>query len=326
MQLNKAKAMKRKLTAATAIALAVTLLLTACGALPVEPTPAEMTETPDVTSAETPVAAAPPEEAAGRAVPDTMALPDTPFEPESYWLAGPFGDGGQALLLMSADGRFKCWYNYFFEESGTGWEDIVGGSFTEAEAAAIVDGETLALEYCSASDKPRPERFTAITRAEALRAHRDMPYNDELSLPVPTRTGRDEWEATPGVRFLEQMGNFISYEYLGADVSYELWDGTLSLSCFTAGSPDFPFSVRGVGIGSSGEDVLASFPSDVLSLADAGEHHTFYGGLFGCMGAWNTGDDWRGDVIMVSDGRTITRFILDVDGTVYRIEFWNSVD
>ena len=59
MQLNKAKAMKRKLTAATAIALAVTLLLTACGALPVEPTPAEMTETPDVTSAETPVAAAP---------------------------------------------------------------------------------------------------------------------------------------------------------------------------------------------------------------------------------------------------------------------------
>ena len=118
-----------------------------------------------------------------------MALPDTPFEPESYWLAGPFGDGGQALLLMSADGRFKCWYNYFFEESGTGWEDIVGGSFTEAEAAASVDGETLALEYCSASDKPRPERFTAITRAEALRAHRDMPYNDELSLPVPTRAG-----------------------------------------------------------------------------------------------------------------------------------------
>ena len=85
--------------------------------------------------------------------------------------------------------------------------------------------------------------------------------------------------------------------------------------------------MRGVGIGSSGEDVLASFPSDVLSLADAGEQHTFYGGLFGCMGAWSTGDDWRGgDVIMVSDGRTITRFILDGDGTVYRIEFWNSVD
>ena len=303
------------------------LLLPACGedapSAAALPAPAAELITPGPASA--PVAAAPPEEAAGRAVPDTMALPDTPFEPESYWLAGPFGDGGQALLLMSADGRFKCWY--FFEEPGTGWEDIVGGSFTEAEAAAIVDGETLALEYCSASDKPRPERFTAITRAEALRAHCDMPYNDELSLPVPTRTGRDEWEATPGVRFLEQMGNFISYEYLGADVSYELWDGTLLLSGFTAGSPDFPFSVRGVGIGSSGEDVLASFPSDVLSLADAGEHHTFYGGLFGCMGAWNTGDDWRGgDVIMVSDGRTITRFILDGDGTVYRIEFWNSVD
>ena len=304
------------------------LLLPACGegapSAAAPPAPAAELITPGPASV--PDATVSPEAASCRAVPDTMALPDTPFEPESYWLAGPFGDGGQALLLMSADGRFKCWYNYFFEESGTGWEDIVGGSFTEAEAAASVDGETLALEYCSASDKPRPERFTAITRAEALRAHRDMPYNDELSLPVPTRTGRDEWEATPGVRFLEQMGNFISYEYLGADVSYELWDGTLLLSGFTAGSPDFPFSVRGVGIGSSGEDVLASFPSDVLSLADAGEHHTFYGGLFGCMGAWNTGDDWRGDVIMVSDGRTITRFILDGDGTVYRIEFWNSVD
>ena len=305
------------------------LLLPACGegapSAAAPPAPAAELITPGPASV--PDATVSPEAASCRAVPDTMALPDTPFEPESYWLAGPFGDGGQALLLMSADGRFKCWYNYFFEEPGTGWEDIVGGSFTEAEAAASVDGETLALEYCSASDKPRPERFTAITRAEALRAHRDMPYNDELSLPVPTRAGRDEWEAMPGVRLIEQMGNFISYEYLGADVSYELWDGTLSLSGFTAESPDFPFSVRGVGIGSSGEDVLASFPSDVLSLADAGEQHTFYGGLFGCMGAWNTGDDWRGgDVIMVSDGRTITRFILDGDGTVYRIEFWNSVD
>lgn len=305
------------------------LLLPACGegapSAAAPPAPAAELITPGPASV--PDATVSPEAASCRAVPDTMALPDTPFEPESYWLAGPFGDGGQALLLMSADGRFKCWYNYFFEESGTGWEDIVGGSFTEAEAAASVDGETLALEYCSASDKPRPERFTAITRAEALRAHRDMPYNDELSLPVPTRAGRADWEAMPGVRLIEQMGNFISYEYLGADVSYELWDGTLSLSGFTAESPDFPFSVRGVGIGSSGEDVLASFPSDVLSLADAGEQHTFYGGLFGCMGAWNTGDDWRGgDVIMVSDGRTITRFILDGDGTVYRIEFWNSVD
>lgn len=188
------------------------LLLPACGegapSAAAPPAPAAELITPGPASV--PDATVSPEAASCRAVPDTMALPDTPFEPESYWLAGPFGDGGQALLLMSADGRFKCWYNYFFEEPGTGWEDIVGGSFTEAEAAASVDGETLALEYCSASDKPRPERFTAITRAEALRAHRDMPYNDELSLPVPTRAGRADWEAMPGVRLIEQMGNFIS--------------------------------------------------------------------------------------------------------------------
>ena len=92
------------------------LLLPACGedapSAAALPAPAAELITPGPASA--PVAAAPPEEAAGRALPDTMALPDTPFEPESYWLAGPFGDGGQALLLMSADGRFKCWYNYIF--------------------------------------------------------------------------------------------------------------------------------------------------------------------------------------------------------------------
>ena len=140
-----------------------------------------------------------PEEASRRPVPDTMTLPDTGFEPESYWLAEPFGDSGQALLLMAGDGQFKCWYNCRTDEVNTGWDDIVGNSFTDSEAAASVDGETLALEYYAASDTPRPARFTATTRDEALRAHSDMPYNDEISLPLPEIITRAEWEATPGV-------------------------------------------------------------------------------------------------------------------------------
>ena len=314
----------------------VLLLLTACGVPAAEPTP-------DVTAdAASPVAAAPepsagpvetisPEEASRRAVPETMTLPDTPFEPESYWLAEPFGDGSQALLLMSAAGRFKCWYNYWFEHPDTLWRDIVGNSFTEAEAAANVDGGTLTLKYAESADTPRPERFTAITRDDALRAHRDMPYNDELCLPLPTRVERAEWEATPGVTpvsYSELGADGAVYEYMGARVTFDAMSGApLYLSGFNTESADFPFKLRGVGIGSSGEDVLASFPSNVRSLTAAGEHHTFYGSDFGYMGTWDTDDDWRGgDVIMVSDGWTITRFILDENGTVYKIEFWNSVD
>ena len=154
----------------------VLLLLTACGVPAAEPTPdvtadaASPVAAPEPSAA--PVETISPEEASRRAVPETMTLPDTPFEPESYWLAEPFGDGSQALLLMSAAGRFKCWYNYWFEHPDTLWRDIVGNSFTEAEAAANVDGGTLTLKYAESADTPRPERFTAITHERAARTPR----------------------------------------------------------------------------------------------------------------------------------------------------------
>lgn len=313
------------------------LFLTACGAPAAEatpsasPVPSSPLDLITPGTASVPIETVSPERASSRAVPETMTLPDVGFEPESYWFAEPFGDGGQALLLRSGDGRFKCWYDYWFEYPDTGWKDLVGGSFTEAEAAASVAGGALTLEYAETADTPRPERFTAITRDEALRAHRDMPYNDELSLPVPERVGRGAWEATPGVTPVSYSEGGVSgavYEYMGATVTFDAMSGApLYFSGFTTESAAFPFKVRGVGIGSSGENVLASFPSNVLTLADAGEHHTFYGGYFGYMGTWDTDDDWRGgDVIMVSDGWTITRFILDENGTVYKIEFWNSAD
>ena len=313
------------------------LLLTACGAPAAEatpsasPVPSSPLDLITPGTASVPIETVSPERASSRAVPETMTLPDAGFEPESYWFAEPFGDGGQALLLMSGDGRLKCWDDYWVEYPDTGWKDLVGGSFTEAEAAASVAGGALTLEYAETADTPRPERFTAITRDEALRAHRDMPYNDELSLPVPERVGRGEWEATPGVTPVSYSEGGVSgavYEYMGATVTFDAMSGApLYFSGFTTESAAFPFKVRGVGIGSSGENVLASFPSNVLTLADAGEHHTFYGGYFGYMGTWDTDDDWRGgDVIMVSDGWTITRFILDEAGIVYKIEFWNSAD
>ena len=330
------------------------LLLTACGAPAAEatpsasPVPSSPLDLITPGTASVPIETVSPERASSRAVPETMTLPDAGFEPESYWFAEPFGDGGQALLLMSGDGRFKCWYSSWHEHPEIDWINLTGGSFTEAEAEAAAEGEALTLEYAESwdsprperfsaasyeealaaflaasvaggaltleyaetADTPRPERFTAITRDEALRAHRDMPYNDELSLPVPERVGRGEWEATPGVTPVSYSEGGVSgavYEYMGATVTFDAMSGApLYFSGFTTESAAFPFKVRGVGIGSSGENVLASFPSNVLTLADAGEHHTFYGGYFGYMGTWDTDDDWRGgDVIMVKTAQCI---------------------
>ena len=39
-----------------------------------------------------------------------------------------------ALLLMSGDGRFKCWYSSWYEHPEIDWLNLTGGSFTEAEA------------------------------------------------------------------------------------------------------------------------------------------------------------------------------------------------
>lgn len=41
-----------------------------------------------------------------------------------------------ALLLMSGDGRFKCWYSSWYEHPEIDWLNLTGGSFTEAEAEA----------------------------------------------------------------------------------------------------------------------------------------------------------------------------------------------
>lgn len=188
------------------------------------------------------------------------SLPDAGFEPESFWLAEPFGDDGKALLLMAGDGRFKCWYSSWHEHPEIDWINLTGGSFTEAEAEAAAEGEALTLEYAESWDSPRPERFAAATYEEALAAFLDMPYNDEVVLPVPERVSRADWEATPGVTPLGADERYRRYEYLGAVVTYEYWDDTLILGGFTAETSDFPFAVRGLGIGSSLDEVFSRFP------------------------------------------------------------------
>lgn len=294
------------------------LLLAACGAEAVpevsEPTP-EPTPTPE--PAPTPVPASAP-----------ASLPDAGFEPESFWLAEPFGDGGKALLLMSGDGRFKCWHSSWREHPEHGGLYLVGGSFTEAEAMARVEENALALEYAESRDGLAPERFAAASYEEALAAFLDMPYNDEAVLPVPERISRADWEATPGVTPLEADERYRRYEYLGAVVTYEYWGDTLILDGFTAETSDFPFAVRGLGIGSTLDEVFSRFP-DVSSVqwSDPERYRCIYGGDIGLVGYWDAHDASRGGPdVSVSDGWTITRFIFNEDDRVYKIEFWASVD
>ena len=226
------------------------LLLTACAAeTPPEVSAPTPEPTPTVEPTPTPVPTSAP-----------ASLPDAGFEPESFWLAEPFGDGGKALLLMAADGRFKCWYSSWHEHPEIDWINLTGGSFTEAEAEAAAEDEALTLEYAESWDSPRPERFAAATYEEALAAFLDMPYNDEVVLPVPERVSRADWEATPGVTPLGADERYRRYEYLGAVVTYEYWDDTLILGGFTAETSDFPFAVRGLGIGSSLDEVFSRFP------------------------------------------------------------------
>lgn len=256
------------------------------------------------------------------------SLPDAGFEPESFWLAEPFGDGGKALLLMAADGRFKCWYSSWHEHPEIDWINLTGGSFTEAEAEAAAEGEALTLEYAESWDSPRPERFAAATYEEALAAFLDMPYNDEIVLPVPERVSRADWEATPGVTPLGADERYRRYEYLGAVVTYEYWDDTLILGGFTAETSDFPFAVRGLGIGSSLDEVFSRFPDgSSVQWSDPKRYRCIYGGDIGLVGYWDAYDTSRGGPdVSVSDGWTITRFIFDENDRVYKIEFWASVD
>lgn len=233
-----------------------------------------------------------------------------------------------ALLLMSGDGRFKCWHSSWREHPEHGGLYLVGGSFTEAEAEAAAEGEALTLEYAESWDSPRPERFSAASYEEALAAFLDMPYNDEVVLPVPERISRADWEATPGVTPLEADEWYRHYEYLGAVVTYECWGDTLTLDGFTSETPDFPFTVRGLGLGSTLDEVFSRFP-DVSSVqwSDPERYRCIYGGDIGLVGYWDAHDASRGGPdVSVSDGWTITRFIFNEDGRVYKIEFWASVD
>ena len=300
------------------LVLALTLILTACGTVtpPVESIDPSSLYDLITLPPQTPPAT-PTKESLSRELPEGFALPAEEFEPAAYYLAEPFGEQGSALLALSADGRFSCRYSSWRQNPENGRYER---RFTEAEAE--FDGAS--LTYFEPAETPRPESFRAVSPAEALSAWRDMPYNDEVSHPFPQWTGRAEWEKTPGVRLLYEMDDLAFYEYLGARVSYRTWDDKLWLSGFTTESADFPFSVRGLGIGSSLTEVLGGFPEMSDSRTENPEkYRLLYGGELGFVGNYSDHNDCT---VSVSDSVTLTRFYFDEGDAVFKIEFWNSVD
>ena len=107
------------------------------------------------------------EDLLNRVVQVVLALPDTGFEVSSYWVAEPFGDGGQALLLLGGQGgevSFECRYSEWYRYEEQTFTDMLCGCFDSTGGAEIsVYGDVLTVSYPDEAEGPRPERFNRVT-------------------------------------------------------------------------------------------------------------------------------------------------------------------
>lgn len=209
-------------------------------------------------------------------LPEGFCFPETDFEPQSCWVAEPFGDGGQALLLMGGDtpdSPLELWYSSWVETdlevymerdlaclslaAEKGSELRVRGDPSFPIALAM-DGDTLTLEppedwpFC-----PLPERFERVTREEALLAWAEMPFCGEVSLPVGACEDREALLAIPGAGITSMGSYYTTYTAPGCSFSY----ASRALEVFTATEPYTGLSIRGLDVGCTLGDILASFPN-----------------------------------------------------------------
>ena len=317
------------------------LMLAACGTD--EPV---ATATPEPAPETTPVpATGTPEPSPGgvQSVSVDFHLPDAGFEPDAYWLADGFGDGGRALMLTAAGAQggtsFRCWYSVYDDVSSGGRteRDLICGSFSEdgftgggferdnggLTAGVEISGGALTVSYSVPGDyPPLPESFRSVTADEALEAYRDMPYMGEAGLPVALETTREELEALPG--FVRSAGGTYEYDGMELYIGYEFFDGSLTVSGVASTDPDRIPDLRGVKIGSSAADVLDCFPGDVSSLPDGpgGEELTLYGtdGMLSAGGAIVYDGDVPCLVLVETDSAVTFRF--DAGGLVAGIVWY----
>ena len=136
--------------------------------------------------------------------------------------------------------------------------------------ALAMDGDTLTLE--PPEDwlfAPLPERFERVTREEALFAWAEMPFCGEVSLPVGACEDREALLAIPGAGISSMGAFYTTYAAPGRGFSC----ANYSLDIFTATEPYTGLSIRGLDVGCTLGDILASFP-DALGPGELG---VFYG-------------------------------------------------
>lgn len=313
------------------------LLLPACGeeqqyAALAEPTPAEMAETPDIVSADTPDATASPEAepvslpqyfTQPRPVPEALGFPDYGFTVEEYYLAEPFGLSGRALLLRGTDEgggeRFACRYISYAPEDG---DHVLLGESVESGAEELgvreQGGALMVSVPWLAEGVPAPEVFYPVGRETALRAFRDMPYLDEIELPLDRGMSEARLAGTPGV---VRAGEH-EYEYEGVTISCrEFWTRKAGyIYSFYSATPGAPISVRGLKIGESTlADALERFPGPLEEYAMGGP---LYGGTGGLWGEAGMSDQGAPD-LNFRYGDTFLRLSFGEDGVLASI-LWST--
>ena len=264
-------------------------------------------------------------------LPEGFCFPETDFEPQSCWVAEPFGDGGQALLLMGGDtpdSPLELWYSSWVETdlevymerdlaclslaAEKGSELCVRGDPSFPIALAM-DGDTLTLEPPEDWPfHPLPERFERVTREEALLAWGEMPFCGEVSLPVGAYEDREALLAIPGAGISSMESYYTVYTAPGCSFSY----ASRALEVFTATEPYTGLSIRGLDVGCTLGDILASFPN---ALAP-GELGVLYGSeeYNSARGALYEGEEGL-FVYLLIPGSVHVFFYLDSSDTVESI-------
>ena len=302
------------------------LLLAACGA---ETPPAESAETPAVTASPEPSPEAEPVSlpqyfTQPRPVPEALDFPDCGFAVEECYLAEPFGLSGRALLLRGTDEgggeRFACRYISYAPEDGD--YVLLGGSVEGgAEELGVREqgGALMASLPRLAGGVPSPEVFYPVGRETALRAYRDMPYLDEIELPLDRGMSEARLAGTPGVA---KTGGH-EYEYEGVTISCrEFWTRKAGyIYSFYSATPGAPISVRGLKIGESRlEDALARFPYLLEEYTLMGG--PLYGGPGGLWGEPGMSDQGNPD-LSFRYGDSFLRLSFGEDGILSSV-FWST--
>ena len=143
-----------------------------------------------------------------------------------------------------------------------GGEYVLRGAGADEGPGAYIQeqsGALLAFVPCLAGGVTGPEVLYPVDRETALRAWRDMPFFDEIALPLDRRMIEARLEALPGVG---KLGGH-EYEYEGVRISCREFStrNAAYIYSFYSESPGAPLSVRGLSIGESTlSEALERFP------------------------------------------------------------------